>query len=80
MIKFLERGFMFNKIIILSFLFIITSCGIQGIPKSKNKAEASLAEVTNQYKRRSDLIPNLAEVVFLVVEPQVVGNNLFYKE
>lgn len=54
---------MFNKIIILGFLFVLTSCGIQSIPKSKNNVEASLAEVTNQYKRRSDLIPNLVAVV-----------------
>ncbi len=41
----------------------VTSCGLQSIPQAKNGVEASLAEVTNQYKRRSDLIPNLVNVV-----------------
>jgi LemA protein len=40
-----------------------TGCGVQAIPQSKNQVEASLAEITNQYKRRSDLIPNLVETV-----------------
>jgi LemA protein len=38
-------------------------CGVQAIPQGKNKVEAALAEVTNQYKRRADLIPNLVRVV-----------------
>jgi LemA protein len=38
-------------------------CGWQSIPQSKNQVEASLAEVTNQYKRRADLIPNLVATV-----------------
>lgn len=42
---------------------LLTSCGLQSIPKTKNKVEASLAEVTNQYKRRADLIPNLVKTV-----------------
>lgn len=44
----------------LSFL---SGCGIQSIPTAKNQVEASLAEITNQYKRRADLIPNLVNVV-----------------
>lgn len=39
------------------------SCGWQSIPQSKNEVEASLAEISNQYKRRADLIPNLVNVV-----------------
>jgi len=39
------------------------ACGVQSIPQAKNDVEASLAEVTNQYKRRSDLIPNLVATV-----------------
>lgn len=39
------------------------ACGIQSIPTAKNEAEAALAETTNQYKRRADLIPNLVSVV-----------------
>jgi LemA protein len=41
----------------------LTGCGIQSIPQSKNDVEAKLAEVSNQYKRRSDLIPNLVSTV-----------------
>jgi LemA protein len=51
--------------ILLSVLtvLLITSCGIQSIPQKKNAVEGALAEITNQYKRRADLIPNLVEVV-----------------
>lgn len=48
--------------IVLPFL-MLASCGWQSIPTSKNNVEASLAEITNQYKRRSDLVPNLVNVV-----------------
>ncbi len=41
----------------------LTGCGVQSIPKAKNEVEAQVAEVTNQYKRRADLIPNLVETV-----------------
>ena len=50
----------------LSILFIalfLTSCGMQSIPTAANQVEADWAEVQNQYKRRSDLIPNLVAVV-----------------
>jgi len=51
--------------VLLSMIFFtnITSCGIQSIPRAKNDVEAKLAEVSNQYKRRADLIPNLVKVV-----------------
>ncbi len=51
---------------LVSLLFItllLSSCGMQSIPTAANQVEASWAEVQNQYKRRSDLIPNLVEVV-----------------
>lgn len=48
---------------LLLTLCFLSGCGIQSIPKSKNAVEAATAEVTNQYKRRSDLIPNLVETV-----------------
>ena len=38
-------------------------CGIQSIPQAKNGVEAAMSEVTNQYKRRSDLVPQLVDVV-----------------
>ncbi len=49
----------------ICFLVVISTigCGVQSIPQSKNEVEASLAEVTNQYKRRADLIPNLVNTV-----------------
>lgn len=40
-----------------------TGCGVQSIPRALNQVEAAQAEVSNQYKRRADLIPNLVEVV-----------------
>lgn len=51
------------KIILVSTLFLTAGCGLQSIPQAKNEAEAGLAEVTNQYKRRADLIPNLVAAV-----------------
>ena len=52
------------KYIILFLCSItFTSCGIQSIPKSVNEVEAKWAEVINQYKRRSDLIPSLVNTV-----------------
>jgi LemA protein len=41
----------------------LIGCGIQSIPMAKNQTEAALAEITNQYKRRADLVPNLVNVV-----------------
>lgn len=42
---------------------LLTGCGIQSIPTAKNQTEAAVAEVTNQYKRRADLVPNLVSTV-----------------
>lgn len=50
------------KLILIMSLFLV-GCGIQDIPRSKNEVEAALAEITNQYKRRADLIPNLVSTV-----------------
>lgn len=47
----------------VSFALILSGCGIQSIPQAKNAVEASQSEVLNQYKRRSDLVPNLVNVV-----------------
>jgi len=41
----------------------VSGCGVQSIPQQKNQVEATTAEVTNQYKRRADLVPNLVNVV-----------------
>ena len=51
-----------SLLVLLSSLFLF-SCGVQSIPQSKNDVDASLSEVTNQYKRRADLIPNLVATV-----------------
>lgn len=50
-------------LIAVGFSLFLASCGYQEIPAQKNKIEAATAEITNQYKRRADLIPNLVEVV-----------------
>jgi len=50
------------KYMIVLFLFL-GGCGMQSLPQAKNSTEAALAEVSNQYKRRADLIPNLVNVV-----------------
>ncbi len=47
----------------LLMLSTLVSCGIQSIPTAENEVEAKFAEVQNQYKRRSDLIPNLVSTV-----------------
>lgn len=53
-----------KKLMLLSLsLLFLSGCGIQSIPQAKNSTEAALAEVSNQYKRRADLIPNLVNVV-----------------
>lgn len=53
------------RLVILSVLSVALfgGCGLQSIPMAKNDVDASLSEVMNQYKRRSDLIPNLVETV-----------------
>ncbi len=43
--------------------FALSGCGVQSLPESLNDVEAKWAEVLNQYKRRSDLIPNLVKTV-----------------
>ncbi len=50
-------------ILSLGLAMALTGCGLQSIPQAKNKVDAALAETTNQYKRRADLIPNLVNVV-----------------
>lgn len=55
----------FLKVAAMSVLAVVlfSGCGIQSIPTAKNEVDATLGEVMNQYKRRSDLIPNLVETV-----------------
>lgn len=55
-------SFFKSTVLVLSLLFV-TGCGIQSIPRAKNRTEVTAAEITNQYKRRADLIPNLVQTV-----------------
>jgi len=40
--------------LVLTTTLFLTGCGMQSIPTQKNEVDATLAEVTNQYKRRMD--------------------------
>ena len=42
---------------------LVAGCGINNIPTYEQDAKAKWSEVLNQYKRRTDLIPNLVETV-----------------
>lgn len=50
-------------IAILIYSLLLSGCGMQSIPTALNEVEAAWSEVLNQYKRRSDLIPNLVNIV-----------------
>jgi LemA protein len=52
-----------KRLLAIMCLALFTSCGMQSIPTSLNEVDAKWAEVQNQYKRRSDLIPNLVSTV-----------------
>jgi LemA protein len=54
---------LFSAMLVMLSTLSLTGCGIRAIPQAKNQVDATLAEVTNQYKRRADLIPNLVNVV-----------------
>lgn len=51
------------SLIPLCLFLSLTACGIQSIPQAENDVDAASAEVTNQYKRRADLVPNLVQTV-----------------
>ena len=51
---------------VLTIIFtgvFLAGCGINNIPTYEENAKAKWSQVLNQYKRRSDLIPNLVETV-----------------
>jgi LemA protein len=54
---------MLKMIMALVLAVGLSGCGVQSIPQAKNQADAAMAEITNQYKRRADLVPNLVETV-----------------
>lgn len=47
----------------LSALCLLSGCGIQALPQAKNDVEAKTANVTSEYKRRADLVPQLIGAV-----------------
>ena len=53
----------FAAIVRLASCLLLAGCGINTIPTYEQNAKAAWSEVLNQYKRRSDLIPNLVETV-----------------
>ncbi len=52
-----------RPLFILVLLFSLSGCGINAIPTLEEQAKANWAQVLNQYKRRTDLVPNLVAVV-----------------
>jgi LemA protein len=59
-------GFISRSLALLAVVvaaLAMTGCGINNIPTYEQSAKAAWSEVLNQYKRRSDLIPNLVESV-----------------
>src|SRR5262245_11029671 len=58
---FIARPIAFLAIIVASLS--MAGCGINTIPTYEQQAKAAWSEVQNQYKRRSDLIPNLVSSV-----------------
>jgi LemA protein len=47
----------------LSALTLLSGCGVQALPQAKNDVEAKTANLTNEYKRRADLVPQLIGAV-----------------
>ena len=58
---FLVRPIAFVAVIVAAFA--TAGCGINNIPTYEQSAKAAWSEVLNQYKRRTDLIPDLVESV-----------------
>ncbi len=61
---------------VASLLFFSTNCGYNNIQALDEEVTASWAEVLNQYKRRSDLVPNLVSTVkgFAKQENEILTN------
>src|SRR5262249_2101442 len=68
------RGAILAAILVLAVG--LSGCGINNIPTCEQAAKGKWSEVLSQYKRRSDLIPNLVETVkgFAAQEQQVLTN------
>lgn len=62
--RYLSRlGRPFALLALLVIAAPLAGCGVNNIPTYEQAAKAQWSEVLNQYKRRSDLIPNLVESV-----------------
>jgi len=48
---------------ILAAALLLAGCGVRSIPQAKNDVEAKTSNLTNEYKRRADLVPQLIGVV-----------------
>ncbi len=57
------KNSIFSPGYVLILSLFLSGCGMQSIPTAFNEVEATWSEVLNQYKRRSDLIPNLVSTV-----------------
>ena len=57
-------GWRSRLVLALSLLFGLSGCGvINRIPTLDEQVKAAWSQVLNQYQRRSDLVPNLVEMV-----------------
>ena len=53
-----------RRVALLAFLAgLLAGCGYNDIQSADEATQAAWSEVTNQYKRRADLIPNLVQTV-----------------
>ena len=52
-----------RAVLLLFVASFLAGCGVNNIPTYEENAKAKWSQVLNQYKRRSDLIPNLVETV-----------------
>jgi LemA protein len=50
-------------VLLATFAFALAGCGYNEVIDRDEDVKAAWAEVQNQYKRRSDLVPNLVKVV-----------------
>jgi LemA protein len=57
------QGFLFRAILLCLLGIGLSGCGYNIIPTLQEQAQASWANVQNQYQRRADLIPNLVATV-----------------
>ena len=53
----------YKYLYILVLVFYLSGCGINNIPVYDEEVTASWSQVLNQYKRRTDLVPNLVDTV-----------------